>query len=224
MTDVFAYLLTHLLDGARAVAFTVGDERVTWAGLVGNACALLTVWLAIHRTLWTWPVQLTGNVLLFAVFVNADLGGNAMRQVLFGVLSVYGWWSWTRGRRSQGDLSVRPATWRERYALGAVLLLGTLGMAWLLASLHASWSPLADAYIFVGSAIATLAQGRALVDFWWIWVAVDAVGVPLAIASGLWVTGLVYGVFFLLCMKGFRDWLARYRAERERGGEVTVVA
>ncbi|HEY9521995.1 MAG TPA: nicotinamide mononucleotide transporter family protein, partial [Thermopolyspora sp.] len=74
-----------------------------------------------------------------------------------------------------------------------------------------SWAPWPDAYIFVGSAVATYAQGQALIDFWWIWVAVDIVGVPLAFSSGLVVSGLVYGVFFIMVLIGIRDWLGRYR-------------
>ncbi|MFD0891195.1 nicotinamide mononucleotide transporter, partial [Streptosporangium algeriense] len=70
----------------------------------------------------------------------------------------------------------------------------------------------ADAYIFVGSAVATWAQGRALVDFWIIWVAVDLVGVPLAFSSGLVVSGAVYGVFFVLVLIGFFNWLKEYRS------------
>jgi nicotinamide mononucleotide transporter len=50
-----------------------------------------------------------------------------------------------------------------------------------------------------------------MIDFWWIWIAVDIVGVPLAFTSGLVVSGLVYGVFFVLVLIGFRDWLRRYR-------------
>ena len=53
--------------------------------------------------------------------------------------------------------------------------------------------------------------GRALVDFWIVWVLVDLVGVPLALKSGLYVSGVVYGVFFVLVLIGFRRWLTEYR-------------
>lgn len=73
------------------------------------------------------------------------------------------------------------------------------------------------------AAVATLAQARALLEFWWIWVAVDAVGAPLAVLSGLWVTGIVYGAFFVLCVFGLRDWVGRYRASRRAAAEQVVV-
>jgi nicotinamide riboside transporter PnuC len=58
---------------------------------------------------------------------------------------------------------------------------------------------------------ASVLLGKALIDFWWIWMAVDVVGVPLLFSSGLVVSGLVYGVFFVLVVIGFRDRLRRYR-------------
>ena len=40
------------------------------------------------------------------------------------------------------------------------------------------WYYWADAWIFVGSMVATYAMARGWVDFWLCWLAVDIVGVP----------------------------------------------
>ncbi|MFC4561476.1 nicotinamide riboside transporter PnuC [Nocardiopsis mangrovi] len=200
------------LDWAYA-GFTVLGEHVRWADLIGNIAALATVALAIPRSLWTWPVQLTGAVLLFAVSIDAQLLGNALKQAMFIGLVVYGWTRWARRTRGGTPLRVRPATAHERGLLIGLLVGGTVAVALLFEATGISWAPWPDAFIFVGSAIATFAQSRALVDFWFVWIAVDLVGVPLALMSGLWVTGLVYGVFFVLAVIGIRDWMRRYRAQ-----------
>jgi nicotinamide mononucleotide transporter len=197
--------------------FDVLGQRVLWTDLVGNAAALGTVWLAIKRTIWTWPVQLAGAVLLFVASISAGVAGNALKQGLFGALAGYGWWRWSRGTRGGGELAVRPATWRERVVLLTVLVVGTAAVAAGFAATGWSWAPLPDAYIFVGSAVATYAQSRALVDFWLIWIAVDLIGVPLAALSGLWVSGAVYAVFLVLVVIGFRNWLGQYRRRAEEG-------
>ncbi|MFC6084967.1 nicotinamide riboside transporter PnuC [Sphaerisporangium aureirubrum] len=190
--------------------FTLLGQRVLWIDLVGNVCALATVWLAIRRTIWTWPVQLVGSVLLFAASVQAHITGNALKQAMFGVLAVYGWIRWSRGTRDGGELAVRPGRTRERITLIAVMVAATALVAVFFTVTGWSWAPLPDAYIFVGSAVATYAQGKALIDFWWIWVAVDLVGVPLAFQSGLVVSGVVYGIFFVLVLLGFREWRRQY--------------
>jgi nicotinamide mononucleotide transporter len=199
--------------------FDVLGQHVLWTDLVGNVCALGTVWLAIKKTIWTWPVQLVGSVLLFVASFSAHITGNALKQALFGSLAVYGWVKWSRGTRGGAELPIRSARVRERGALVAVMIAGTVAVALLFTFLNSrgwniSWAPWPDAYIFVGSAVATWAQGKALVDFWIIWVAVDLVGVPLAFSSGLVVSGLVYGLFFVMVMIGFRDWLRQSRGLR----------
>ncbi|GAA3011559.1 hypothetical protein GCM10017559_37880 [Streptosporangium longisporum] len=40
----------------------------------------------------------------------------------------------------------------------------------------------------------------------------DLVGVPLAFSSGLVVSGTVYGLFFVLVLIGFVNWLKEYRS------------
>ncbi|WP_326821420.1 nicotinamide mononucleotide transporter family protein [Streptosporangium sp. NBC_01639] len=203
--------------------FEAFGVHVLWTDLVGNVAALATVLLAIRKSIWTWPVQLTGSVLLFVASVNAHITGNALKQFMFGALAVYGWWRWTRGTQEGRGLAVRPATTLERFGLVGIMLLGTLAVAVIFFVTKLSWGAsipppkgyllvLADAYIFVGSAVATWAQGQALVDFWLIWIAVDLVGVPLAFSSGLVVSGAVYGVFFVLVLVGFFNWLKEYRS------------
>ena len=177
---------------------------------MGNICALATVWLAMRRTIWTWPVQLAGSVLLFVASVEAHIVGNALKQAMFGLLAVWGWYRWTRGTKQGEALLVRPGRPRERVALVAVMVVATALVALFFTATGWSWAPLPDAYIFVGSAIATYAQGRALIDFWWIWIAVDLVGVPLAFSSGLVVSGVVYGVFFVMVLLGIRAWRRQY--------------
>jgi nicotinamide mononucleotide transporter len=196
---------------------TVFGEKLLWTDLLGNVFSLATVLLAIRRTIWTWPVQLAGAVLLFTASVSAHAPGNALKQVMFFLLVSYGWAKWVRGIRESHDLPVRPATGRERTLLIAALAVGTAVVALLFADipwLQITWSPTANAYIFVGSAVATFAQSRALVDFWIIWVLVDLVGVPLAIKSGLYVSGAAYGIFFVMVLAGFRNWTKQYRRQR----------
>lgn len=197
--------------------FELFGEHILWTDLIGNILSLAVVWLAMRRTLWTWPVQLTGALLLLAASMHAHVPGNALKQVLFCGLACYGWVMWSRGVHGGRELKVRPATARERIVLLAVLLGGTAIVAQIfthLSWLEITWSPWANAYIFVGSAVATFGQGRALVDFWIVWVLVDLVGVPLALKSGLYVSAAVYGVFFVMVLIGFRDWLRQYRREQ----------
>lgn len=186
--------------------FTVFGEHVSYAEFFGQLCALAVVLLAERRTLWTWPVNLAAPVLLFFVYVDADLGGLAVRQVVILGITVYGWWRWARRRAPVHGVLVRTATWTERGLLLAALVFGTAVVALLLLAFDASWAPWPDAWIFVGTLVAFAGQGLGLVEFWPVWIAVDAVGVPLQIASGLYFSALVYVIFVVLVLRGWRRW------------------
>lgn len=201
----------NVLDWVNSVAFTVGSEEIRWSDLVGSVGAIAVVGLAARRSLATWPVQLASCALLFAASLNAHLGGNAARQVAIAVIALYGWWQWTRGRRRSAEVQVRWAGWPQRIGMLAVLAVGTLGFAWVLDVTNASWAPLPDAYIFVGSLVAFFGQARGWVEFWFVWILVDLVGVPLAYSHGLVVYATTYVVFFVLCLVGIVSWVRQSR-------------
>ncbi|MGW0435040.1 nicotinamide riboside transporter PnuC [Micromonospora sp. NPDC003197] len=212
--------LHWLLDAHLEVAGTT----VLWREIVGNGFGLASALLGIRRVVWAWPVGMLGNALLLTVFLGGvfatpqtlDLYGQAGRQVVFFAVSAYGWWSWARTRRAGtategAAVAPRWATGRERLAMLGVAVL-TTALAYPILLALGSWGPLADAWIFVGSMLATYGMARGWVEFWLIWIAVDAVGVPLLLAGGFYPSAAMYAVYGLFCGWGFVSWLRTSRA------------
>lgn len=198
---------------------TVVGQWISIAELVGQICALAVVFLAERRTLWTWPVQVGATVLLFAVYTSAHLGGLASRQVAILLISLYGWWAWARRKDPVYGVVVRRGRLVERLGMIGLFAVGTVVMALLLDALNASWAPWPDSAIFIGTLVAFGAQGLGLVEFWLVWLAVDAVGVPLQIASGLYFSAAIYLVFAVLVIHGWWSW-----NRSARGGRAKVTA
>jgi nicotinamide mononucleotide transporter len=210
---------------------TISGHDITWREIVGNAFGLASAVGGMRRRVWAWPVGIIGNVLLFTVFfftaTSADhpnpLLGQAGRQIFFIVVSLYGWWRWRENQRSgSGAPAVRPrwATGRERATYLAAGLAG-VGVCYVAfrgigAGFPAEWwFYLADAWIFVGSMVATYAMARGWVDFWLCWIAVDAVGVPLLLHSHFYPSAVLYGVYGAFVVWGFVAWLKVSRLEVE---------
>ncbi|WP_026424273.1 nicotinamide mononucleotide transporter family protein [Actinokineospora inagensis] len=192
---------------------SVFGQRLGLAELFGQFFALAVVFLARRRTLWTWPVQLVSVVLLFSVYVSAHLGGLAVRQVVVGVIALYGWWAWARRRDPVFGVAVRRASSAELAVTAGVFAAGTVGFALVLDAWGASWAPWPDAAIFVGTVLAFALQAWGLVEFWLVWLVVDAVGVPVQLGSGLWFSAGVYTVFAVLVIHGWVSW---YRSARRQ--------
>lgn len=219
----------------------VGGVPILWREIVGNAFGLASAIGGMRRVVWAWPVGIIGNILLFTVFLGGlfhtpqdlDLYGQAGRQVMFLVVSLYGWWEWRRARRegvrenTETDPSrsivseprdegkaVQPhcATGRQRLGMLAFAVVGTVVCALIFDALG-SWGPWADAWIFVGSMLATFGMARGWTEFWLIWIAVDLVGVPLLLSAGYYPSAALYIVYGAFVLWGFFVWLRIQRRQ-----------
>ncbi len=212
--------LDWLLEGT----FAIGGSTILVREVVGNGFGLASAIGGMRRKVWAWPVGIVGNLLLFTVFVGGildkpqahDLWGQAGRQLFFLAVSVYGWWRWQRskkaGESSDGGAIVPgwagPRGWAQ---LAAMAVVGTVVFYYVLKALD-SWGPLADAWILTGSILATYGMARGWTEFWLIWLAVDAVGVPLLLKAGYYPSAVLYLVYGAFCVWGFSTWL---RVQRE---------
>jgi len=165
----------------------------------------------------------------FATPQNQTLYGQAGRQVFFVVTSVYGWWRWSLIRKQHelqapGEggnapaITPRWATATERLQYLAVWVGGVAVIQWVFAKIGAGWPAprwyyWCDAWIFVGSMVATYAMARGWNDFWLAWIAVDLVGVPLLIHSHFYPTAFLFVVYGGLVIYGFFVWLKASRTE-----------
>lgn len=217
---------------------SIGGHTILWREVVGNAFGLASAVLGMRRTVWAWPVGIIGNLALFTVFMGVwfvnpqdqTLVGQAARQVFFILTSVYGWWAWSRSRQGRDKaapaITPRWATARERtaYLVGAAVLVVVLQAVFALVGSGPHWQAprwyyWTDAWIFVGSMLATWAMARGWVDFWLVWIAVDLVGIPLLWHSGFYPSAVLYAVYGAFVVWGFLVWR---RAAREEQPEPAI--
>lgn len=212
-------VLLHFLDAQ----LVIGGVPILWREIVGNLFGLASAVGGMRRRVWAWPVGIVGNLLLFTVFLGGvfhtpqdlDLYGQAGRQVMFCAVSVYGLWTWTAARRRARGLGLEPgggeaivprwATTRQRIGLVVAMVLGTAAVSLVFRALG-SWGPVADAWIFMGSLLATYGMARGWTEFWLLWIAVDVVGVPLLLEAGYYPSAALYVVYAAFVVWGFVVW------------------
>ena len=205
-------------------------QQILWREIVGNAFGFASAIGGLRRRVWAWPVGIVGNVLLFTVFFGVafvtpqheTLYGQAGRQVFFVVMSVFGWWRWNQIRKQHSAhapaITPRWATPTERLQYVAVWVGGVVVTQWVFAQIGAGfpaprWYYWCDAWIFIGSMVATYSMARGWNDFWLAWIAVDLVGVPLLIHSGFYPTAVLFAIYGGLVIYGFFVWLKASRTE-----------
>jgi nicotinamide mononucleotide transporter len=221
----------NILESVFDAQLTIFGQSILWREVVGNAFGFASAIGGIRRRVWAWPVGIIGNSLLFTVFFgvafanpqHTTLFGQAGRQIFFIVLSVYGWWRWASLRRGQDAtapaIAPRWASGRERLGYLSAWIIGVIVAQQAFASIGAGfpaprWYYWCDAWIFVGSIVATYAMARGWTDFWLVWIGVDAIGVPLLVKSHFYPSAALYLVYGGLVAYGFTVWLRSSRAER----------
>lgn len=221
--------LSSLYDAQLMIA----GHSITWREILGNAFGFASAVGGLRRRVWAWPVGIVGNVLLFTVFIAATfdaeaqvpLFGQAGRQIFFILTSIYGWQRWRASRNAHADsskpaITPRWATSSERLGYLLVAVAAILVAQWVFSTIGAGWPAprwyfWCDAWIFVGSMVATYAMARGWTDFWLAWIAVDIVGVPLLWHSGYYPTAILFVVYGGLVVYGFFVWLKASRVEAQ---------
>ena len=186
------------------------QSAVEW---IGALAGLVCVWLVARASIWNWPLSIVNTALYFVVFLRARLYGDALLQVVFTVLGVYGWWSWRFGGAQGAELLLRRATRAQVGGGAAAAFAGTVFSALVLARATDSPVPIWDSSVLVLSLVATWAQARKILESWWLWILVDVISVPLYIARGLYPTALLYTLFLAICIVGLRRWTELLREQ-----------
>src|SRR3954469_8262314 len=91
---------------------------------VAAALGVVNVVLVVRRSVWNYPFGIVMVALYFFVFYGARLYSDALLQIFFFVIQLYGWRNWVRAKQAAGgEVPVTLLGGRERLAwIGSTLL------------------------------------------------------------------------------------------------------
>ena len=173
--------------------------------LAGMAATVLGIWLTTKRLLICWPIILLADFLYLVVFYQARLFSDALLQIFFVAVTLYGWWHWWRGVRVDGEVRVVPLSLRG-WAAGLIAgAFGAVLLGWLMVRIGAAL-PHLDAALTSYSLVASWWGARKHIANWWLWIVVDVIYVGEYLYKDLRATALLYAGLVLLAVLGLRDW------------------
>jgi nicotinamide mononucleotide transporter len=207
-----AALLESLLGAARPFltpAFTLLGAPVTLLEALAFVLALAMVACNLRVNPLAWPLAIASSLLYALLFAHSKLYGEASLQLFFVVVAFWGWWQWLRGTGEGGQaLVVHRLTVRARWAVLAATLAAWPLLGLLLRQATDSDVPFLDALPTAGSIAGQFLLGRKLIENWPVWFAVNVASVALFAVKGLWLTVVLYALFALLSLWGWRAWSA----------------
>lgn len=164
----------------------------------------MCVWLAARKNVWNFPFGIANSALLLVLFLDARLFADSSLQLVFIALNVRGWWQWVRGvEQREEPVTAASAAQLLRFTFCGLALSAALAA---LLTLARGSVPVFDGLITGFSLLAQWLLNRKVLQNWLYWMAVDVVSIPVYAYKGLHLIALLYLIFLLLCVHGYRNW------------------
>lgn len=195
----------NALDTLTHPLVTLAGMPISWGDLLGFVTGIVCVWLTARANVWNFPWGILNSAILGLVFLQQRLFADASLQIVFIVLSAWGWWQWLQGKQATEGSPVRPTSGREQLVFLAISTVLALCLWQGLVAVRGAAPPL-DALITAMSLCAQWQLNRRQVSSWWWWIAVDVISIPLYWSRGLPLIAALYLVFLFICLRGWWHW------------------
>lgn len=181
----------------------VGTRPIEYTAVL---LGLINVTLIIRRSMWNYPFGIVMVVLYANIFYDYQLYSDALLQVYYFFIQIYGVWYWLQFRRDDGTVNVIPLP-RKQYAIYlGVAFIGWLAISTLMAAFTDASYPYWDGSVAALSVLAQFLLSRRHIESWYLWIAVDVLAIGLFWVKDLTPTAALYGVFLILAIIGLFQW------------------
>ena len=176
--------------------------------LLGAILGILYIFFSIRQSILTWPTGLLTSVLYVIVFFQSKFYADMGLQVYYVVISIYGWYYWLKGAKSEESHSVpvRKLSKKLWIIMGVASVLIYIILVFILIDFTDSDVPYMDSLTTALSIVATWMLAKKYIEQWLIWIFVDAVSAGLYVFKNLWPTVILFIVYTIMAILGYIEW------------------
>jgi nicotinamide mononucleotide transporter len=182
------------------ILFTAWGYEVSILEFVAALTSLSAVILGTTKKRITWPWWALSSVLYGVFFYQVELFASAVLQIIFVIAAIYGWFGWAPTGAVPGNVSGRS---RRNIAIATLVSVAVLSPLLSSIGAAATWT---DAFVLIGSLTAQLMMIYEKFETWIVWVIVDVVATVQYLLLGYWFTALLYGIFTVVAVVGWKRW------------------
>jgi nicotinamide mononucleotide transporter len=177
---------------------------------------LLSVWFAKKDNIWVFPTGIINTVIYTYLLYKWSLLGDMMINCYYAVMSIYGWYHWTR---KKGDEVQFPISKMNTYEKKVSLLIFMLTIAFVTAvytffdkftALTSYLDTLVTGIFFVGMWL----MARRKIENWILWIVGDIISIPMYYVKGYSFTSIQYLIFTVIAIFGYLEWKKTLQQKR----------
>ena len=181
-------------------------EQLSFLELTGTVFGIAGVWLTVKENSLCFPTGII-NVTFYAwLFFQSRLYADALLQIVYIVLLIYGWVEWTHGQKKDKQFPVTKTSGRTSLLLLTTGLIATVALGTFFRYNTNASLPYVDSLTTSMSLIAQWMIAKKKIENWLVWIVADVIYVSMYIYKHLYLTGLLYFIFIILAVIGFQQW------------------
>jgi len=206
-------MMLALMAAMLLIAYFTSSSPVE---IVATTTGLLSVWFTARQNLWAWPTGLVSVACFFYMFWEVKLYADMTLQIVFFVLSIYGWYNWMRNRQGAAVRPTRRMTGGEAVVSLLLLIAVTWGWGHILANYTDASIPYVDACIATLSLLAQFWLSAKVLENWYLWLVVDVLSIGMYTYKELYSLTFLYVIFFAIAASGLISWQRDFSAANRK--------
>lgn len=199
MNLIFEFLLGQYSD-YEAIDITLEIVAVIFG--------FLSVYFSKQNSILVFPTGMISTIIFVYLLLKWELLGDMMINGYYFIMSVYGWFIWTRKVDDTHVTPISTMTNTERKT-SVFIFLGTLMFVFIVYKVFGKWTSwvayvdtITTAIFFVGMWL----MARRKIENWIFWIVGDIISVPLYYYKGFTFTSFQYLGFTIIAIFGYLAW------------------
>jgi nicotinamide mononucleotide transporter len=198
-------------------SFIEGLLQTSALEFIAVLAGIASVWFSKKEHILVYPVGLINTIIFVYISIKGHLLGEASVNIYYTIMSLYGWWLWTRKNdQEQIILHIRFSSKKEiiqqlLFFAGFYTVLYT-ALLFSQASFAPGAIPWADALSSAAAYTGMWLMAKKKVESWYWWIATNICSIPLYFVKGYVFTSVQFIVLLLLAVAGLMEWRKKAQA------------
>jgi len=176
--------------------------------ITGVIFGLLSVWYAKKDNILVFPTGLVSTFIYAYLLWKWELLGDSMINVYYFIMSIYGWYHWTRKKGDVVEFPIAVMTNKEK-STAIVIFVATIVfvvLVYLYFNKFTSWYSYVDTLLTAIFFVGMWLMAKRKIENWIFWIIGDIISVPLYFAKGFTFTSFQYLIFTIVAVYGYLEW------------------
>lgn len=177
---------------------------------------LLSVWFAKKNKIWVFPTGIINTAIYVYLLWKWTLLGDMMINFYYVIMSIYGWYHWTRKKDNVVEFPISRMTLSEKKWAFFIFVLTILFVVtvYTFFGKFTHWTSYVDTLVtgifFVGMWL----MARRKIENWILWIIGDIISIPMYFVKGYTFTSIQYLIFTIIAFYGYLEWKRTLQQKR----------